>query len=88
MSRWTISAMTLEDLDAVLKIEKVCFGESWSRKAFEEELQAADAFLFVLRPAAKPIIAYAALRIVLDEIHIMRIAVQPDWRGGVRLRSC
>ncbi len=84
MSPWTISAMNLEDLDAVLTIERICFAEPWSRRAFEEELKAAGAFLFVLKtasgPAAHPVIAYAAFRVIFDEIHIMRVAVQPDWR--------
>lgn len=84
MSPWTISAMTLEDLDAVLRIEKVCFAEPWSREALAEELRAAGASLFVLStasgPGARGAIAYVALRVILDEIHIMRIAVEPYCR--------
>jgi ribosomal-protein-alanine N-acetyltransferase len=77
--------MTLEDLDAVLTIELASFSEPWTRSALASELAAPGAAAFVMstapRPAARFIIAYVLLRVLIDEIHVMRIAVRPGWRN-------
>ncbi len=85
MPAGAISVMTLEDLDAVLTIERSSFSRPWSRAALEGELTAPGGIAFVLAPAprsaALPVIAYVFLRVLVDEVHVMRIAVDPRWRS-------
>lgn len=75
--------MALEDLAQVIKIEGASFRRPWNQSVFQAELGAPEAFLYVLKrsgPARQPIIAYAAFRILFDQLHIMRVAVHTDWR--------
>jgi ribosomal-protein-alanine N-acetyltransferase len=79
--RWQISGLTRECLDAVVGIEAVSFQTPWHRLLFEQELAAADALSYVVSDAdGRGIVAYACLRIVLNEMHVLKIAVAPSWR--------
>jgi len=77
-------AITAADIDAVLLIERDSFQEPWERRSFLSELTAAGAENLALCRAAasgrKEIVAYIFLRWVLDELHVLKIAVAPVWR--------
>jgi [ribosomal protein S18]-alanine N-acetyltransferase len=75
--------MQIEDLDAVLAIEYQSFTTPWSRELFVTELDNSRvAHLFVARLGDKPedIVGYIGYRVVIDEMHIVIIAVHPAWR--------
>lgn len=81
MAEVTASLMTLEDIDAVERIEQASFAIPWSRASLEKEVtENACARYVVLREAGEAI-AYAGVWFVLDEGHITNIAVRPDRRG-------
>ena len=73
------------DLDPILAIEQLSFQWPWSRRSFEGELSCQNAFSYVVKSAqadkGKQIVAYAFLRRVVDELHVLKIAVTPAQRG-------
>ena len=88
-----LEPMTVADLDAVLAIDQQSFSMPWTDAMFRSELQNARASrLLVARAEAAdgPIVGYIAYRIVLDEMHVILIAVAPAWRrrGVARQLLC
>jgi ribosomal-protein-alanine N-acetyltransferase len=87
--------MQRTDLDAVLAIEERAFPQPWSRTFFEKELAASQAACTVavagsggrtavhVAPSDKRIIVgYTVCWRVLDELHLLNVAVHPEHRGG------
>ncbi len=72
--------MQPSDLEDVLAIEKASFASPWSRDMFLEELDNRNARLLVFRLEDK-LVGYICFWVVLDEVHIMNIAVHPEQRG-------
>jgi ribosomal-protein-alanine N-acetyltransferase len=78
----TLEPMTLDDLDAVLLIEHQSFSTPWSRPLFESELAADTSRLLVARLDILPhtLVGYIGYRVVVDEMHVVIVAVDPAWR--------
>ena len=76
--------MRREDIDQVLAIERVTFPFPWGRKAFETELENPNARNIVVKEkradGADSVVGYVCFWLVVDEIHIMNIAVLPEYR--------
>jgi ribosomal-protein-alanine N-acetyltransferase len=75
--------VTLDEshIDGIIAIEKTSFQQPWQRISFLSELTCRDALdVVVLDPLGRQILAYACLRLTLDEIHLLKIAVAPLWR--------
>lgn len=83
---WCLRKMTKADIDAVLAIEADCFQHPWDRAAFLDELASRDAASIILNRSSAPepdkISAYMSFRLLYDEMHLMKIAVAPEWRGA------
>jgi ribosomal-protein-alanine N-acetyltransferase len=78
---WSIVALDERHIDGILAIEKESFRQPWQRISYSTELSCRDAMdMVVLHPAHDQIVAYACLRLNLDELHLLRIAVAPHWR--------
>ena len=78
-----LEPMHVDDLDTILVIERMSFTTPWSRAMFLTELANTKmSRLFVARVDDEPstIVGYLAFRIVIDEMHIILVAVHPDWR--------
>ena len=78
-----LEPMTLADLDAVLAIEQQSFSMPWTDAMFRSELHnERTSRLLVARtePTDGPVVGYIAYRIVLDEMHVILMAVAPAWR--------
>lgn len=78
-----LAPMQVDDIDAVLAIEQDSFTMPWTASMFRSELlNERTSRLLVARNAAEPgpIIGYLAYRLVLDEMHIILLAVSPAWR--------
>ena len=84
MSNLHIDSMTREDLDVVLDIERASFKNPWGRISFLNDLTNKCSHNFVLRLENScqtyQIIAYLCFRYIIDEIHILKIAVAPAYR--------
>ncbi len=91
MSGWTINPMKLDDLDQVIAIENDVFSTPWSRSSYESEIIRHDSFNLIVRPLIDdiehPVIAYISFRIIIDEMHLFKIAVHRKWqKKGVASR--
>ena len=78
------TAITESDIDAILSIESLSFQRPWERRAFLSELGLPGAESLAVRQTdfdgRQRIVAYIFFRWVADEIHILKIAVAPEWR--------
>ena len=86
MNGWQIVTINRRvDLDPILAIEQLSFQWPWSRRSFEGELSCQNAFSYVVKLAqadkGEQVIAYAFLRRMLDDLHVLKIAVTPAQRG-------
>lgn len=74
-----------EDLHTVAAIEARSFEQPWKRPTIEEELANPESRAFIWRSQDRTDRsapeAYILLRILVDEVHIMKLAVVPDRRG-------
>ena len=74
------------DLAALVALEAACYSHPWTAAQIEEEMAVAPpGGLFVLegpprQDAVTGICAYCAFRLVLDEMHVMNLAVAPRAR--------
>jgi ribosomal-protein-alanine N-acetyltransferase len=71
-------AMTLADLAGVLKVERACYSEPWTRPLFEAELTNEFSQPFVVVDASDTIVGHLVFWIVHDELHLLNIAVKPS----------
>ncbi len=83
-----VSAMTENDIDTVFAMEQASFLNPWSKSAFLNELSHTYSYNFVLNHenAIKnfQVIAYLCLHKIVDEIHILKIAVKKEkQRKGI-----
>lgn len=68
---------TADDLDAIAAIEAASFDRPWTREIFAQELARSIARLDVV---GSPPIAFVCTWHVVDEAHLLRIAVAPEHR--------
>jgi ribosomal-protein-alanine N-acetyltransferase len=76
--------MRADDLDDVLAIETRAFPQPWSRDFFRKELAAPQATCTVATASAAPgapIVGYSVCWRVLDELHLLNVAVHAEHRG-------
>ncbi len=85
MNWWRIATVNRADLEPILSIEQLSFRWPWSRMSFESELSGQNASSFAVRSVEADkelqIVAYAFLRRLANELHILKIAVTPALRG-------
>jgi ribosomal-protein-alanine N-acetyltransferase len=81
LSETTICPMTEADLDFVLSIEADSFPSPWSRSHFLDELKSGYAFPLVALDPEGRVAGYICPMLLLDEGHILDVAVHRDFRG-------
>jgi ribosomal-protein-alanine N-acetyltransferase len=74
-----IGDMLTEDLPSVLEIERMSFTTPWSEISFFNELKNPRSIVRAARKAGR-IIGYVCANRVLDEGHILDLAVHPEFR--------
>ncbi len=74
-----VEPMRLEDLDEVLSIEKDSFPTPWSRNMFLEEMENRNSRLIVFK-TDRSVVGYVCFWAVLDEAHLLNIAVHSSKR--------
>lgn len=84
MNNITISKMTPDDITDVYEIEKDAFPIPWPIERLEEEMHNMLATYFVAKFENK-IVGYIGMWFVMDECHIMNVAVHSNYR---RKRNC
>lgn len=82
---WDLIALAEPDTDQILDIEQRSFKRPWHRDSFLYELTMADSFNYGVKiknsPAVEPIVAYICYRVFDAEMHLLKIAVSPEWRS-------
>jgi ribosomal-protein-alanine N-acetyltransferase len=90
-AKYEIDAINASDLDEIVAIENVSFPSPWPRRIFEREIEAQNSYKRVIRFAGS-IVAYIVTWTIYDEVHILNIAVHPDFRkiglGEMLLSDC
>jgi len=76
----TIRAMTLDDLNDIMEIEKTSFTIPWSMDAFKDELTSNDNAYYLVAVYDEKAVGYVGMWHVMDEGHITNIAVHPSHR--------
>lgn len=89
--RVLIEGMNVGDLDNVMVIEGLCFPNPWPRRIFEMEIESHRAFNLIARLDGV-LIGYIISWKIYDEVHILNIAVHPEFRehgiGKQLLQEC
>lgn len=75
-----VRPMTGDDINGIVKIEQAAFLTPWSRETFVAEMDNPMARYLVLEEKHQ-LIGYAGMWIILDEAHVMNVAVLPHYRG-------
>ncbi|MEM4658261.1 MAG: ribosomal protein S18-alanine N-acetyltransferase [Candidatus Methanosuratincola sp.] len=90
-SRVSIEPMRLEDIDEVVGIEELCFPTPWPRGVFESEVRSARSLNLVARIDGT-MCGYIISWKVYDEVHILNVAVHPQFRrmgiGTLLITTC
>ncbi|HOO23306.1 MAG TPA: ribosomal protein S18-alanine N-acetyltransferase [Clostridia bacterium] len=72
--------LTYENVKEVADLEKECFGhEAWSENLFMDEIPQENKHYIVVREDGE-VVAYGGFSQILDEGHIMNIAVKQSFR--------
>ena len=83
---WDFTPLTEFDIDSVLRIETKAFRRPWGDAAFRGELIQPGAQSYLLRRrspgSSAQVIGYVCFRTYLDEMHLLKIAVDAQWRRG------
>jgi ribosomal-protein-alanine N-acetyltransferase len=76
------SPMRAEDLDAVMEIERRSFPEPWTPGLFLRELKVpfSRTVLARARNGSEQVLGYVCRWLVGGEVHILNLAVHPEWR--------
>jgi len=74
------------DIEAISRIETESFAQPWKRQAIIDELDCPAGCHFAAKDFLPPqphavVMAYIFVRFLTDEMHIMKIAVAPQWRN-------
>jgi len=94
-ARLEIRRMRQDDLDEVMLIERAAFRHPWSPELFRRELEhdwstilvAVEPLTSASGKGSERIIAFLIFWLVHDEVHILNVAVLPEYRRrGIGLR--
>ncbi|ARK28631.1 ribosomal protein S18-alanine N-acetyltransferase [Halalkalibacter krulwichiae] len=76
-----IRFMTMEDIEAVMKVERDAFPTPWDPGIFKTELTSNQFAHYLVYELNDEIIGYCGLWIVMDEAQITNIAIHSSVRG-------
>ena len=80
MTDFVVDRMRAKDLDGIMKIETEAFTLPWSRWMFGRELEDQERSRFLVVKNGEEVVGYIGFWMVLDEAHIVTIAVSKDYR--------
>ena len=72
--------MTVDDLEAVHRIEHASFSQPWPDQAYRSELQANRLASYLVGRVGDEVVAFGGIWLMVDEAHVTTIAVAPAWR--------
>lgn len=81
MSAIGFRPMIWDDIDAVVALEKASFSLPWTRTAFESELTTNSLAHYIIMEEDGHLVGYAGMWVILDEAHVMNVAILPSRRA-------
>ncbi len=76
--------MTMDDLEAVLKVEYAAFSHPWTRGIFTDAIGSYQCWLMF---DGSQQVGHGVIQLILDEAHLLNITVKPESQGsGLGLR--
>ena len=81
MADVTIRQATVNDVEDIYEIEKLCFPDPWSRDALTYELGENPRAFYIVADIGVKVVGYAGLWWIDDEGHITNVAVRPGYRN-------
>jgi ribosomal-protein-alanine N-acetyltransferase len=79
--RITVTDMRAADVPEVMDLEQRCYSLPWSANAYLTEIGNPNAQYLVARTESGMLIGYGGVWVVMDEMHITTLAVEPAMRG-------
>ena len=76
-----LSPMRLEDVEHVSRLERRCYTLPWSSGAYVTEVGNSSAFYVVAKDADGVLLGYGGIWVIMDELHVTTLAVDPAARG-------
>lgn len=80
MEQLTVRKGTIEDLDDMEALEKVCFATPWSRESLLNDVARNPMSTYLVAAIDGKVIGYVGIWAIIDEGHINNVAVSPDYR--------
>lgn len=76
----TILPMKEEDINQILEIENLSFLDPWTQQMYLSEIRERNDSYFVMAKLEDRIIGYGGFWLIVDEMHLVNLAVHPDFR--------
>ena len=76
-----IDKMSLKDLTSIKDILTTEFDNFWNYEILKSELESSSSYFFVAKNNSDEIVAFAGIKVILDEADIMNIVVKKDFRN-------
>lgn len=77
--KFEIDIITPADLDGIVAIENLSFPSPWPRRIFEREIRSSKSYNRVIRISGI-VVGYIVTWTIYDEVHILNVAVHPEFR--------
>ncbi|MCE5194681.1 MAG: ribosomal protein S18-alanine N-acetyltransferase [Nitrospiraceae bacterium] len=78
--KFTLREMTEADLPQVIEIENLSFSTPWSAESFKTEISSSSSIAKTAVSENYNVIGYICAKKILDEAHILNIAVHKNFR--------
>lgn len=88
MSVYYVASLNLDHLQTLLELDQICYGGYWGLQSYQAELQrSSSVVLGCFQSDLQTLIGFGILWLVLNEAHIISLAVHPQHRrqGAGRL---
>ena len=80
-TQYNILELAEEDLNEIIEIENISFKSPWPREVFEMEFKNKRAYNIVCKNERGDLIGYCLSWLIYDEVHILKVAVNEDYRN-------
>jgi len=81
MAEVTIRQATVNDIDDIYEIERLCFPDPWSKDALYYEFEENPRAFYIVAELDSQVVGYAGLWWIANEGHITNVAVRPGFRN-------
>jgi [ribosomal protein S18]-alanine N-acetyltransferase len=84
----SIATLTIDHLDEMVAIDRICFGQHWTIDAYRRELNSSNSHFIGWFNSEGLLVGMGCFWAIVDEAHITLLAVHPDYRrqgGGQKI---